>query len=196
MVHQASDRIDAVAFIVQSWLDEGGCTLFCGDWRNGAIMELLPSASARLSPPRYAGDFAGLRDLRVDDGAHHVHLDLARLSRACYLIAPSVCYGMRPSYELRLVAEGRDPMREFGLGLSVRSPYVGGRVNVEVVSRYLARVVDHIEAFPDVTTFRCLRDATATGGEAGWEELERIVDGDRLLTPLSAAMRASPGIPS
>lgn len=196
MALEGSHRIDAVTRILQSWLDEGGYVLFCGDWRNGAIMELLPSASARLSPPRYAGDFAGIRDLRVGDGAHHVHLDLARLSRARYLIAPSVCYGMRPSFELRFVAEGRDPMREFGIGLSVRAPYDGPRVNVEVVHRYLARVVEHIDAFPDVATFRCVRDAHTAGGEAGWDEVRRIVEADRSLAPLRAALCSSPEVAS
>lgn len=53
-------------------------------------MELLPRGHARLSGAKYGPPFECLRELHLEDGAHHVHLDLGRLTRAFYVITPSL----------------------------------------------------------------------------------------------------------
>ena len=181
------DHIASIEAILRAWLEMPDYTVFSGDWRDGAVMELLPG-SARLSEPRYGGRFAGIRDLRIGDGAHHVHLDLGRLSRARYLIAPSVCYGFKPSFELRLTADGNDPMSRFGIGFAVRAPYDGPSIREEVVRRYLQRVADHLRVYPEVTSFACVRDVSSDTGAEGWAAIERIVGAEARLSPLRASL--------
>jgi hypothetical protein len=176
--------VEAVERIIRLWLEDPELTVFCGLWRNGAIMELLPHGKASLTGQRYGGRFAGLRDLLLDDGEHHVHLDLGRLGRACYIVAPSVCYGFRPSFELRIAARGADPMRDFGLGLAVRKPYEGGRLREAVATRYFARVAEHLHRYPEVVSLTFGGRASPPAGDADWSAIERVLASDPGLGPL------------
>jgi hypothetical protein len=148
-----SPTVTAIEYIMRCWLADTDVTIFCGNWGNGGIMELLPQGGASLSAPKYDPPFEGLRELRLANGAHHVHLDLGRLTRACYVIAPSVCYGFRPSFELRLCAAGANPSESFGIGLSVARPYIQGRVREQAVQRYLTRAALHCRQFAHATSF-------------------------------------------
>ncbi len=68
-----SANAPAVESILRAWLTDADLSLFCGHWGQGGLMELLPRGGARLSGPRYAVPFDGVRELRLHDSAHHVH---------------------------------------------------------------------------------------------------------------------------
>lgn len=169
------EAVACIERILRLWLQDSDLTVFCGVWSNGAIMELLPQGRARLTGQLYTGRFAGLRDLVLDDGGHHVHLDLARLSHACYLVAPSVCYGFRPSFELRITAPGADPLREFGLGLAMRNPYDGENLRKSVAATYFARAADHLKAYPRVVSLRFENHPAQTRAETDWAGIDRFL---------------------
>jgi hypothetical protein len=181
-----TSSVEAVDRIIRVWLEDSDVTVFCGVWSNGAVMELLPHGKAILTGPLYGGRFAGLRDLLLEDGAHHVHLDLGRLSRACYLVAPSVCYGFRPSFELRIAARGADPIHDFGLGLAVRQPYDRGRLRTATVARYFARVAQHVGIYPDVASLTFSRHTSPTGRPADWSAIEDVLASDPAIEHLRA----------
>ena len=141
----------AVETVLRSWLDDPELTLFCGDWQHGGIMEMMPQGQASLTGRHYEAPFDGLRDLRMEGSGHHVHLDVGRLTRARYRVAPSVCYGFRPSFELRFCGSGAG----FGLGLALSAPYAGRSLRAHVVRRYLRRVDEHVKTFPNVASFAC-----------------------------------------
>lgn len=181
----APGHVEAMESIVRDWLADSETTIFCGHWPDGAIVELLPRGEAHLSGPRYEGVFSGLRELRLAQGAHHVHLDLGRLTRATYLIVPSVCYGFRPSFELRLTASGDDPARRFGLGFSMTHPYAGSRLREATALRYFQRAADHLDRYPDVASL-AFRDAPMPdGGVTDWSAIEALIE----RTPSLASFR-------
>jgi len=152
----AVPSIDQVDAILREWLADPDLTLICGRWSDGGIMELMPEGRATLSRPRYAGEFAGLRDLDVAGQRHHLHLDLHKLPRAVYLVAPSVCYGFRPSFEVRLCAADELAATAFGLGLGARHPYRGDQLSRAVVRRYLRRLANHRASSPQVVGIRAI----------------------------------------
>ncbi len=175
-------HITQIETVLRTWLADPAITLICGNWAKGSIMELLPEGRATLSGPRYAEPFAGLRDLHLDGQGHHVHLDLARFACAVYTIAPSVCYGFRPSFELHFRRDDDEP--GFALALSVRDPWRGAALARDRVVGYFQRVLAHRIQFADVVRFRataagrdqatawsavhaCLRDAAGRTGESG-----------------------------
>lgn len=174
-----TERVDA---ILRDWLADPGITLICGRWHDGGIMELMPEGRARLSPPRYEGEFAGLRDLDIDGQPHHMHLDLAKLSRVVYLVAPSVCYGFRPSFELRLCTDDAGATSIFGLGIGLRHPYRAGRIAADAVRRYLRRLVTHRTANPDLVGIRALDapvpEAAAKRKPEDWAQVGRCIEAE------------------
>lgn len=179
------DGAAAVEGILRLWLEDPDLTIFSGVWSNGAVMELLPQGKATLTGQRYAGRFAGLRDLLLDDGGHHVHLDLGRLSRACYVVAPSVCYGFRPSFELRITVPDADPLREFGLGLALRRPYDGAGLRESAATRYFTRAAEHLRAYPGVASLAIRpRGTYHEERDADWSAIERLLTNDPALQPL------------
>ena len=171
--------IDQVDAILREWLADPDLTLICGRWSDGGIMELMPEGRATLSRPRYDGDFAGLRDLNLAGQQHHIHLDLNKLPRAVYLVAPSVCYGFRPSFEVRLCASDDIAATEFGLALSVCHPYRGNQLSHEAVRRYLRRLANHRGSSPEVVGIRAvdgpLPSAAARGRTDDWAEIGQCV---------------------
>ncbi len=166
---------DAIEAILRSWLDDTDLTIFCGRWHDGGVMELLPGGRVELSGPCYDEPFAGIRELRLADAAHHVHLDLGRLTRACYLVLPSVCYGFRPSFELRLTGAGEDPKQGFGIGLGVRSPYAAGRLRAEPVQRFFNRLIDHLHRYPDVVTIECNAATPQESPALDWKTIDDVL---------------------
>lgn len=155
-VETIPSHIPRVESVLREWLADPGTSLLCGRWADGGVMELLPEGRARLGEARYGGRFAGLRDLEVTGEAHHLHLDLARLPCAVYLVAPSVCFGFRPSFEVRLCSEAGRAADAFGLGLSLQRPYLGDRLDRDAVRRYLRRMVSHRREHADVVTVRAV----------------------------------------
>ncbi len=146
--------VDSIDAILRESLTDPDLTLVSGHWPDGAVMEIMPRGRARLSTPRYGGAFAGLRDLQIEGEPHHLHLDLARLPCATYVLAPSVCFGFRPSFELRLTRAHDEALERYGLGLSIGTPYRGGRLQHEAVGRYFERLIDHQQRFPESVSFR------------------------------------------
>lgn len=132
------ERIAFFEAVIRDWLAEDDLTIIAGDWRAGAVMELRPQGRATLSAPRYAGDFAGLRELRIEGSGHHMHIDLARISHVEYCVAPSVCFGGKPAFEVRLLAAGRA-----SFAFAIGRPYVNGRLDEAAVRRYFARLAAH-----------------------------------------------------
>jgi hypothetical protein len=153
-------------------------------------MELQPRGKATLTDQRYEGQFAGLRELRLDDSGHHVHVDLAKLCRACYVVAPSVCYGWRPSFQLRLTASGSDPMREYGLGLSIH-PYQGTGLRVSAAKRFFARVADHLASYPNVVSFTCMPSAASGATELAWSSIDAVLAVDSRLAHLRSTVASA-----
>ncbi|MCW5625226.1 MAG: hypothetical protein KIT73_10975 [Burkholderiales bacterium] len=143
--------------ILREWLADDDINLFCGRWDEGSIMELLPAGNAVLTDPKYDGPFAGLRDLRIAGSAHHIHLDFGKLDRVQYRIAPSVCFGFRPSFEIRFHRDRRDPATAYGLGLAVATPYAHRQLNLPTIERYVERMQRHRTRFPDTVSFHWQR---------------------------------------
>jgi hypothetical protein len=183
----------AIEAILRSWLDDRDITLFCGDWRHGGVMELLPKGGALLSGRRYDPPFEGLRDLRLEGVGHHVHLDLARLAKAWYIVSPSVCYGFRPSFELRFSTEGARPHDGFGLGVALTNPYAGHNLRASPVRRYLRRAAEHMKHFPVVAGFACETASIDGDSWATWDRVAQLLDEfEELPQALLAELRAAP----
>lgn len=129
-------------------------------------MELLPEGRAVLTKPKYPEPFAGLRDIHLAGQRHHLHIDLAKLTSAVYAVSPCVCYGYRPSFEVRFT-DGLDSS-SFSFSVAVREPYRGDRANRDALVPYFRRMLDHHARFPGITRFRA--DAAGTGSPAGWRD--------------------------
>ncbi|MDM0071543.1 hypothetical protein [Variovorax sp. J31P207] len=165
----------AVETILRSWLADTDLTIFCGNWNHGGVMELLPRGRARLTDAKYGAPFEGLRDLHLEDSPHHVHLDLGRLTKAWYVVTPSVCYGFRPSFELRLTVEAGDPLVDFGLGLALSHPYVDGQLRPDIVKRYLRRAAEHAHQFPAVASCVCASQLSTPAVRTDWSVLDDLL---------------------
>jgi hypothetical protein len=161
--------------ILRSWLADPDIILICGSWGDGGLMELVPCGRARLSGPRYDVPFNGLRELTLDDTGHHVHLDLGRLTHAWYVMAPSVCYGYRPSFELRLTSTGSSAYDRFGLGIALTRPYVGQSLRGEPIRRYLQRAAEHRTRFPQVVSCMYDRGHSPTDIDRDWNSVESLM---------------------
>ena len=186
----------AVETVLRSWLEEPDVTLFCGDWRQGGIMELIPRGTARLTGRHYEPPFDGLRELRIEGAGHHVHLDLARLTVARYRVSPSVCYGFRPSFELRLGGHATRIGDGFGLGLGISSPYAGRSLKTEAVRRYLQRASEHVGSFPGVVDFACEHHRLNCETLPVWSEVAKLLNefdalSTTALPKLHSAIRAA-----
>lgn len=158
-----------VEAILREWLNEPAITLMCGDWRNGCIMEILPDGPATLTRAKYAEPFAGLRDIELPGQAHHLHLNLDKLARVVYAIAPCVCYGYRPSFEVRFEDTEQSTT---AFALAVRQPYVGRRTNRAALTSYFRRMIDHLRRFPAITSFQMQRNTSDNAlNTKGWSEI-------------------------
>lgn len=146
-------RIEQIENILREWLSEPDIAIICGNWMNGSMMELFPNGRAHLSPPRYPEPFSGLRDLHLKDQGHHLHLDLAKLGSAVYSLSPCVCYGYRPSFELRFSTAELDSPQHFSFALGIREPYRGQKANREAQIAYFRRMLSHHRRYPEVTRF-------------------------------------------
>lgn len=167
-------RVAALEQMIRDWLSEPELLILAGRWEDGAVMELVPSSTPFLTSERYEGRFAGLRDLLLNGEGHHVHIDLGRVTQVTYLVAPSVCFGFRPSFELRL-HQGDEPMQNFALGFSVRRPYRNG-VASDAVARYFSRYRSHHAAFPKLVSFAATDGLPTEPGvhDFGWADIGRI----------------------
>lgn len=154
--------------VIEDWLEDPSITIVCGCWDDGAISEIIPAGGgARLLSARYEGPFAGVREIRLGDGAHHLHVDLGRMHRVRYAIVPSVCLGFRPALEVHFmtmdtdgVASGRSSM-----SLMPRLRHQGATVDDAAVRSFLTRMRQHGELAPDLVEF--VVDAAVRSSEQG-----------------------------
>ena len=142
-----TDSFDIVPFLersLQEWASDESATIAVGDWRDGAVMELVGKTS--LLPARYDGCFEGVRELRAVDCDHHAHIDLGRVHSIEYVIAPSVCLGFRPSLEVRYLCTGPGGSRtgRTMVRALVDSLYANNGVDNDVVSTWYQRYVRDI----------------------------------------------------
>ena len=147
---------ERVAFFHEAlaeWLADPGITIVCGRWAEGAISEFLPAGKASLLPPVYEGRFAGIRELRIDQQRHHLHIDFGRIHALSYVVAPSVCLGFDPSLEIRLLTtdESGEPTDEWMVALMYSNPYLRDRrVDPQAAGRFFRSARDHLARRPDL----------------------------------------------
>ncbi|HEY4120518.1 MAG TPA: hypothetical protein VGM56_21785, partial [Byssovorax sp.] len=144
-----SGRVEAVEEILRAWLLEREVALMCGRWMDGGIMELVLEDGATLSTAHYSGRFAGLRDVAIAGHRHHMHVDLGCVSRVTYAVTPSVCYGLKPSFEVRFGGASDDA----AFAVTLLAPYRAGGVDAERVARYFALLRHHASRHASLVRF-------------------------------------------
>ncbi|MBE0592366.1 MAG: hypothetical protein IH616_08190 [Gemmatimonadales bacterium] len=135
------------------WLADPGITIVCGRWTDGAISEFMPAGTASLLPPAYEGRFAGIRELRIRQQRHHLHIDLGRIHALSYVVAPSVCLGFDPSLEIRLLTEDETgaPTDRWMVALMYANPYLQDRrVDPRAAERFFRSARDQLARRPDL----------------------------------------------
>lgn len=160
--HIDMHRVTCMEQIVRDWIAEPDVLVLAGHWGEGALMEIVPTSSPVLTGQLYTGRFAGLRDMILDGEDHHLHMDLGRLTRATYIVSPSVCFGFRPSFEVRMHACGTDPMLHFGFGMALRMAYHGAQIHAVNVQRYFEMFRRHRSMYPEIVS---IVGVDAAGGE-------------------------------
>ena len=178
--------------VIEDWLQDPQTTLACGRWGDGAVSEIIPGGHARLLPARYPGCFAGVREIRLDDGPHHLHIDLGRVHRVSYAIAPSVCLAFKPALEVRLLTlgPGGAPTDRWSMSLMPDCPYRGERLDDAMVRRFIERLRTHARRAPELVELSVEPDVrqglqgphllkllceAAGRPHAGWDDLIRIL---------------------
>lgn len=204
---ELAHRANFLHAALEQWLAEPGITIACGQWGDGAISEMVPNGQAQLLAARYEGRFAGVRELRLADASHHIHLDLGRVHRLSYTVAPSVCLDFRPSMEVRLLTTALNGMTtdRWLVAVMLSSPYINGEVDRATVARFFALAREHAALRPDLvevsveeparqdataSTFLAELRAAAELPQAGWDEaLEALcaAPAGQYLSPLANA---------
>ncbi|MEL6543081.1 MAG: hypothetical protein AAFQ82_00540 [Myxococcota bacterium] len=133
------DVLPYVPFFERSltaWASDESTTIAVGDWSDGSVMELVGETYFLSS--RYAGCFAGVRELRARDSSHHAHVDLGRIHSVEYVITPSVCLGFRPALEVRYLTAGPGGRRTGRVMVRalINTLYAENDVNDRVVSAW------------------------------------------------------------
>jgi len=153
---QADLKLTAVsAFfhdVIEDWIQDPQTTIACGRWADGAVSEIIPTGRARLLPARYHGCFAGVREIRLNDGPHHLHIDLGRVHKVCYAIAPSVCLAFKPSLEVRLltIGPGGAPTDRWSLSMMPNCLYRRDRLDEATARRFIERMRQHAKRAPEL----------------------------------------------
>ena len=140
---------------LEDWLREPDITVACGRWADGAIGELIPQGRGYLLPGIYEGCFAGVRELRLEDSPHHLHIDFGRVHRIRYVVAPSVCLDFKPSFEARLLVlgPGGAPSDHWVVSLMLSCPYDRGVLDSARVLRFLDLASEQAARRPDLVEF-------------------------------------------
>lgn len=158
--------IAAVEEVLQEWLADAHIALVCGSWAHGAMGELFPGGQATLTPAAYGSPFDGVRDLVLDGQRHHLHVDLAQIHRIRYAVAPSVCFGWGPAFEVRLCPQGRPDHPVLTVALT--DCYRSGALDRDRVRTFLACALEHRARFGDLVELAIETDppAVAAGRSA------------------------------
>ncbi len=138
--------------VIEDWIQDPQTTIACGTWADGAVSEIIPAGGAQLLPGRYDGCFAGVRELRLDNGPHHLHIDLGRVHKIRYTIAPSVCLAFKPALEVRLLITGPGgaPTDRWALSLMPDCPYREDQFDEAAVHRFIERLRLHAKRAPEL----------------------------------------------
>ncbi len=170
------------------WLEQPGVTIACGRWADGAIAEIMPRGHAQLLPARYDGCFSGVRELRLADQPHHLHVDFGRVHALSYAVVPSVCLAFRPSFELRflMIGPGNAPTDRWAVSIMLAAPYAQGELDRDAVLSFFRRVLHDAVQRPDLVELvvdpavragsmapqilSLLQAATGQSAEASWQE--------------------------
>jgi len=146
--------------IFAEWLEDPETTVACGAWSDGAVSELVPGRRGRLLPARYEGCFAGVRELRMDGSPHHLHVDFGRVHQVCYTVAPSVCFGFKPSFEARFLTTGPGgaPTDRWSVALMQGRPYDTGGLRSAAVERFFERAHAHARRQPSLVDIQIQSD--------------------------------------
>ncbi|MEM6673173.1 MAG: hypothetical protein AAF726_10025 [Planctomycetota bacterium] len=134
---------------LSEWASDESTTVAAGDWRDGAVMELV--GPTQLLPARYEGCFEGVRELRASGCDHHAHIDLGRVHSIEYVIAPSVCLGFRPSLEVRYLCTGPGGSRtgRAMVRCLLDSLYERDGVSLRAVATWYQRYARDVAEHPD-----------------------------------------------
>ena len=169
-------RIEFFESVLRDWLVHEDLTLFAGEWQDGAIMELCPAGKARLTAGRYGEPFGGLRDIVLPGTAHHVHLDLGCFSQLVYRIAPSVCFGWKPAFEILFMTD--DTPARIGFRCGPSRPYDGSGAPAEaVVDSFFDRHAAHARQRPELVRIEIARAPAPDPHAEVWRYIdERLGD--------------------
>jgi hypothetical protein len=167
------------------WLAQPGVTIACGRWADGAISEIMPRGQAQLLPALYDGCFSGVRELRLTDQPHHLHIDFGRVHKLAYVVAPSVCLAFKPSFELRflMIGPGGAPTDRWAVSLMLAEPYAQGTLDRDAALEFFQRARHDAALRPDLVEF-VVDPAVRAGGLA-----------PQILAVLQAATGQVPGTP-
>lgn len=162
-----AEKADFFHEVIAAWLSLPTITVASGMWSDGAISELVPGGRARLLPSRYEGRFAGIRELRLDGDAHHLHIDLGRVHQVCYTVAASVCLAFKPALEVRLLtlSPGGAPTDRWAVALMPSLPYAGEELDPDCVRHFFRRARADAQRAPQLVDLRIEPEvrASATG---------------------------------
>lgn len=158
--------------VLSTWIADEQVTVACGMWEWGAIMELVPQGGAQLLPSNYTGRFAGVRELRISGVDHHLHIDLGRIHSIEYRIAPCVCLGSRPSFDICFLSQGPGGARtgRTAISVMVSKPYRTAAIRKEPIRTWFLRYFEHVQARPDLV--RLVVDPAV----AGSNEYSELID--------------------
>jgi hypothetical protein len=187
--------------VVARWLAQPGVTIACGRWADGAISEIIPRGAAHLLPSLYDGCFAGVRELRLTGQPHHLHIDFGRVHKLAYVVAPSVCLGFKPSFELRLlsVGPGGAPTDRWLVSLMLESPYIDGQLDPDAALRFFQQACDDATRRPDLVELNV--DPSVRASSIGPQVLTALCqatgcsgDWEQALSALAPAAAPKPGL--
>lgn len=141
--------------VLRRWTSSPNTTIACGSWSGGTIAEFVPGDSAEILPPVYSDCFEGIRELRFAESKHHLHVDLGRVHSVVYCIAPSVCFGGRPSFEVRFltIGAGGAPSNQWTLSLMLTAPYLDGDLDLDHVRWFLDGALTDVRQHPGAARF-------------------------------------------
>lgn len=145
------DRIDFLRDVLQRWLTRPDTVLACGRWSDGAIGEFNSLGRAQVLSGRYKGCFSGVCDIRLEGQPHHLHVDLGRVAAVRYCLCPSVCFGFKPSVEVRfmLAGQGGSTSERWSLAAMVENPYVNGQLDEARLTAFLEEAAEQCRNQPD-----------------------------------------------
>ena len=184
-------RIRFFDSVLRAWLDRPGVTLACGRWESAGLAEFVLNGNAEVLASPYGACFAGVREIRIGGTRHHLHVDFGRIHAVEYTISPCVCFGQRPSFEVRFLLEcsGGRPTGDWAMSLMITQPYAGDSLLRDEVAWFVRTALRHLD---DAPTFVSLKYVPGPGPNEDLRAFVREIAGDEIgaAPDLSAAFVA------